>query len=128
MMEDGGLGEAGDSVPVPDGDLTVVRQQLRYHERDIALTGILHIYNSEELGINEVVHHVLDLPEKKSAFQLFQPRGETSIISSSHILRHGILGCLVKGSIIIFSPKSLCSGRNSKYSTSDSISNSYFNE
>ena len=125
MMEDGGLGEAGDSVPVPVGDLTVVRQQLRYHERDIALTGILHIYNSEELGINEVVHHVL--PEKKSAFQLFQPRGETSIISSSH-LRHSILGCLVKGSIIIFSPKSLCSGRNSKYSTSDSISNSYFNE
>ena len=124
-MEDGGLGEAGDSVPVPVGDLTVVRQQLRYHERDIALTGILHIYNSEELGINEVVHHVL--PEKKSAFQLFQPRGETSIISSSH-LRHSILGCLVKGSIIIFSPKSLCSGRNSKYSTSDSISNSYFNE
>ena len=65
MMEDGGLGEAGDSVPVPVGDLTVVRQQLRYHERDIALTGILHIYNSEELGINEVVHHVLYLPEKK---------------------------------------------------------------
>ena len=80
MMEDGSLGEAGDSVPVLVGDLTVVRQQLRYHERDIALTGILHIYNSEELGINEVVHHVLDLPEKKSAFQLFQPRGETSII------------------------------------------------
>ena len=69
MMEDGSQGEAGDSVPVPVGDLvplTVVRQQLRYHERDIALTGILHIYNSEELGINEVVHQVLDLPEKKN--------------------------------------------------------------
>ena len=126
MMEDGSQTEAGDSVPVPVEDLvplTVVRQQLRYHERDIALTGILHIYNSEELGINEVVHHVLDLPEKKSAFQLFQLRGETSIIPYSHLLSHGILRWLVKGSIIIFSPKSLCSGRNSKYLTSHPISN-----
>ena len=69
MMEDGSQGEAGDSVPVPVGDLaplTVVRQQLRYREHNIAITGILHIYNSEELGINEVVHQVLDLPEKKN--------------------------------------------------------------